>query len=216
MGLTAVVLIYSPAGKRSGAHMNPAITLGFLRLAKIQPWDALFYMAGQFIGGAVGVFISALLLGHKVIADAAVNYIVTIPGIWGTGVAWLAEFAISFLLMGTVLLVNQFPKLSRFTGWFAGALIVLFVMFEAPISGFGMNPARTFGSAIMANIWTAGWIYFTAPVLGMLAGIEIHHIFIAEYHLLCPRLNHSSHGDKIHPCVCLAKGDGNRDNSING
>src|SRR5260370_22978496 len=51
MGLTAVALIYSPWGRRSGAHMNPAVTLSFLRLGKIAPTDAVFYIFPQFIGG---------------------------------------------------------------------------------------------------------------------------------------------------------------------
>src|SRR6187200_941049 len=63
MGLTAVAIIYSPWGQRSGAHMNPAVTLTFLRLGKVTPWDAAFYIASQFIGGICGVVLSKLLLG---------------------------------------------------------------------------------------------------------------------------------------------------------
>src|SRR5713101_2658420 len=55
MGLTAIALIYSPWGRRSGAHMNPAVTLSFLRLGKIAPSDAVFYIFAQFIGGTLGV-----------------------------------------------------------------------------------------------------------------------------------------------------------------
>ncbi len=216
MGLTAVILIYSPLGKRSGAHMNPAFTLGFLRLAKIQRLDALGYMIGQFVGGGIGVLISQLILGHHVIASSEVNFIVTIPGVWGTGIAWLGEFTISFLLMAMVLAVNQSARLAPLTGCFAGMLITLFVMFEAPLSGFSMNPARTFGSAVLAHVWTAWWIYFTAPVLGMLAGIEIHRIFAGEFVVLCPKLNHSRHHHSLHPCGCLANNAVPDDNLNNG
>ncbi len=151
MGATAVLLIYSPIGKRSGAHMNPAFTIGFLRLAKIRLPDAVGYIAGQFIGGAAGVYAAILMLGHQVMASSAVNYVVTVPGIWGTNIAWLGEFTIAFLMMATVLAVNQIPRLAPWTGCFAGMLIVLFVLFEAPLSGFSMNPARTFGSAVPAG-----------------------------------------------------------------
>jgi aquaporin Z len=62
MGLTAVANIYSPWGRRSGAHLNPATTLTFWRLGKVRGWDASFYTAAQFAGGIVGaVFICALL-----------------------------------------------------------------------------------------------------------------------------------------------------------
>lgn len=216
MGTTAVILIYSPLGKRSGAHMNPAFTLSFLRLAKIRRLDALGYIIGQFVGGCVGVLVSKMILGHHVIASSEVNFIVTIPGIWGNGVAWLGEFTISFLLMAMVLGVNQSARLAPLTGCFAGLLIVLFVMFEAPISGFSMNPARTFGSAALANVWTSVWIYFTAPILGMLAGIEIHRVFAGEFAVLCPKLNHSRHHHSLQPCDCLANNAAADDNLTTG
>ena len=62
MGLTAIALIHSPWGKRSGAHMNPAVTLTFLRLGKVARWDAAFYILAQFAGGWLGVQCAAVLL----------------------------------------------------------------------------------------------------------------------------------------------------------
>ena len=61
MGGTAVALIFSPIGKRSGAHMNPAITFTFFRLGKIAPWDAFFYVFAQFLGGIAGVLVVAVV-----------------------------------------------------------------------------------------------------------------------------------------------------------
>ena len=63
MGATAIAIIYSPIGQRSGAHFNPAVTLTFWRLSKVEHWDAFFYGLFQFIGGTIGVLLSALLLG---------------------------------------------------------------------------------------------------------------------------------------------------------
>ena len=83
MGLSAILIIRSPMGKRSGAHFNPAITLTYLRLSKITIWDATFYVVFQFLGGIFGVAISWLLLGKR-LADPAVDYAVTVPGIYGT------------------------------------------------------------------------------------------------------------------------------------
>ena len=79
MGLTAAALIYSPLGQRSGAHMNPALTLTFLRLGKIKPIDALGYVAAQFAGGAAGIAAAVWLL-QGLPADPSVNFIVTMPG----------------------------------------------------------------------------------------------------------------------------------------
>ena len=202
MGSTAVILIYCPWGKRSGAHFNPAFTLSFLWLGKIKAYDALGYVIGQFVGGTLGVLYSALVFG-SVVQDPSVRYVVTVPGIWGIGGAWGGEFVISFILVATVLLLNKFPKLVKLTGVFIGMLIVVFVTFEVPLSGFSMNPARTFSSAIVADVWTAWWIYYTAPVLGMLAAVEVHRLFATDPSRLCLRLNHSKIIPTLHPCHCL-------------
>lgn len=63
IGMALALLIQSPWRKRSGAHMNPAITLAFLRLKKIQPWDALFYVLAQITGGTLGVVLVAFFTG---------------------------------------------------------------------------------------------------------------------------------------------------------
>ena len=99
MGLTAIALIYSPWGQRSGAHMNPAVTLAFLRLRKISRRDAVMYIAAQFIGGTLGILLVKALC-QSAFAEAPVSYVVTIPGPQGTWLAFAAEFAISAVLMG--------------------------------------------------------------------------------------------------------------------
>ena len=154
MGLTAIGIIYSPWGQRSGAHMNPAVTLTFLSLGKIAPWDALFYVLFQFLGGIAGVLLASVLIGPP-LQHSAVNYVVTAPGPAGPRVAFVAEFVISMLMMSTVLWVSNSRRLSRFTPLFAGTLVATFITFEAPLSGMSMNPARTFGSAFPAGEWTA-------------------------------------------------------------
>src|SRR5688572_16679949 len=122
MGLTAIALIYSPWGQRSGAHMNPATTLTFLRLAKVMPWDAALYILAQFVGGVCGVLFSKLLLG-AIIAHPSVSYVATVPGPVGVGVAFIAEAAIACGMMLMVLFVTNTPGIARFTGLFAGALV---------------------------------------------------------------------------------------------
>ncbi len=166
MGLTAVALIYSPWGKRSGAHMNPAVTLTFLRLQKIAPWDAVYYVLAQFLGGLAGVQLAVALL-RDAFAEAPVRYAVTLPGSQGVTAAFAAEVTISALLMGVILLLSNAPRYARFTGLCAGAMVAVYITFEAPLSGMSMNPARSFASAFPIRLWQDLWIYFTAPVLGM-------------------------------------------------
>jgi len=189
MGLTAVGIIFSPWGKQSGAHMNPSVTLAFFRLGKIAPWDAVFYILAQFVGGVVGVGLMAVLLG-AVLAHPTVNYVVTVPGAAGPGVAFLAEFVIAFGLMLVVLIVSNSRRLAPLTGVFAGALVAIYISTEAPLSGMSMNPARTFGSALSAQVWTEGWLYFIAPLLGMLLAAELYVRWSGFDRVMCAKLHH--------------------------
>jgi aquaporin Z len=200
MGLTAIALIYSPLGKRSGAHLNPSVTLAFLRLGKIEPWDAVFYIAAQFIGGALGVLLVAEVAGMMLIGDAAVNYAVTLPGAPGRWVALCAELAISFGLMLMVLTVSNRRALNRYTGLFAGTLVALYITFEAPLSGMSMNPARTLASALPADVWSDVWIYFVAPPLGMLLAAEVYLLWRGEGSILCCKLHHENDSRCIFRC----------------
>ena len=167
MGLTCIALIYSPLGARSGAHMNPAVTLTFLRLGKIAPRDAAGYVTAQFAGGFAGIAAATWLLGGLP-AHPSVNYVATVPGMGGATVAFAAEVVISFLMMSLVLGMSNTPRLARFTGIGAGTLVATYIIVEAPLSGMSMNPARTLGSNALASVLSPLWIYFTAPPLGML------------------------------------------------
>jgi aquaporin Z len=196
MGLTAVGIIYSPWGKRSGAHMNPAVTFTFWRLGKVMSWDAFFYVLFQFAGGIGDVMlIHAALRGW--VSHPAVNYAVTQPGDRGILAAFLAEAFISFLLMSVILAISNTEKLARYTGLFAGALVATYITFEAPISGMSMNPARTVGSAFSAHSWTALWIYFAAPTLGMLLAAELYVRLRGARAVHCAKLHHQNR----HRCI---------------
>lgn len=191
MGLTAVGIIYSPWGKQSGAHINPSITLTFWRLGKIQNWDTFFYLVAQFAGALVGVATAAVLFG-KTIAGPNVRYVVTVPGDAGAMVAFAAEFLMAFGMMSMVLHASNHPRLSRLTGVFAGLLVATYITVAAPFSGMSMNPARTLGSALPARIFTALWIYFTAPPLGMLCAAQVYLWRKGQAAVDCCKLHHNN------------------------
>ena len=193
MGATAIAIIFSPFGKRSGAHINPSVTLTFLRLGKIAPSDAAFYTLFQFIGGVLGVVIASSVFGLT-LAQHSVNYAVTVPGQWGTTAAFAAEMVISFLQMSIVLLVSNNKRLSRWTGIFAGIAVASYITFESPLSGMSMNPARTLGSATLAHVWTSLWIYFVAPPLGMLLAAEVYTKVKHTRQVACAKFHH--HNDQ--------------------
>lgn len=199
MGSTAIAIIFSPLGKRSGAHFNPAVTLTFLRLGKVKPWDAAFYTVFQFVGGVTGVLIASLTLG-RLVAHQSVNYAATLPGPAGPLPAFLAEVLITFILMTVILNVSNTKRLSRWTGLFAGALVATYITIESPISGMSMNPARTFGSASIGQLWTSLWIYFTAPPLGMLLAAEVYQHVNAARAIACAKLHHHNSTRCIFRC----------------
>ncbi len=194
MGLTAIVLIYSPWGQRSGAHMNPSVTLTFYRLGKMRTGEAVFYILAQFAGGISGVWIAARILGSR-IGQPTVQYAATYPGKMGTALAAAGEFVIAFLLMSMVLHISNQPKLSRFTGLFAGLLVATYITFESPYSGMSMNPARTFASALASGIWTGYWIYLVVPPLAMLSAAELYTRTGSGRHVSCCKLYHNPQKD---------------------
>jgi aquaporin Z len=197
MGFTAVSIISSPWGQRSGAHMNPALTLTFLSLGKIAGWDALFYVIAQFAGGVAGVLLSATVLGPPL---ARVQFVATVPGPEGPWVAFLAEFAISFLLVSVVLNVSNSKRLTRFTPWVAGFLVATFIGLESPLSGMSMNPARTVGSAFSAGIWTAMWVYFVAPTFAMLSAGQVYRHWRGAHRVFCAKYHHHNNQRCIFRC----------------
>lgn len=199
MGLTAVAIIYSPWGKQSGAHLNPAVTLTFYRLGKVERMDAFFYVVAQTFGGLVGVLLSVAAIGMA-IEHPAVNYVVTVPGATGVPIAFFSEAVISFGLMFTVLLVSNHRRLNVLTGVTAGCLVALYISIEAPYSGMSMNPARTFASAFPAHLWTSFWIYLTAPQLGMLAAAEVYVRLQGLKQVYCAKLHHQNRTRCIFRC----------------
>jgi aquaporin Z len=172
MVATALVIFYSPFTAPSGSHINPAVTITFLRLNKMCRYDALFYIIFQFIGGTFAVYVMAALLGN-VLTKAPVNYAVTVPGKFGITAAAITEYIIAIIMMTMVLFTSQHHTLKKYTRIIAACFVCLNVIVAGPISGFGMNPARSFASAFPAHIYTAFWIYMLIPFAGMLSAAEI-------------------------------------------
>jgi aquaporin Z len=207
MGATAVALIYSPWGRRSGAHMNPAVTLTYLTLKRIRAADALFYCVAQTMGGTAGVLLVWAVTGNA-FSSPEVNFVATLPGPQGPIIAFLAELGISALLILTVLELSARPKLAPYTGLVAGLLITAFITFEAPLSGMSMNPARSFASAAPSGLWQHFWIYLVAPPLGMVTAALLRQKLSVQAG--CAKLVHTDTVRCIHcgyvPQTPVAKG----------
>jgi len=207
MGLTAIAIIYSGWGKRSGAHINPSTTLTFYRLGKIGGPDAVFYAAAQFVGAVAGCLLVGLAIPGPA-SHPAVGFAATMPSEGNpVATAFAAEVLITFVLMTVVLAVANDPRTNRHTGLAAGICVALFITFEAPISGMSMNPARSFGSAVSSGRFENLWIYFVAPPLGMLAAAEARLRSRGIHSILCAKLHHDNGARCIFRCaypVCSA------------
>lgn len=187
MGLTAIALVYSPWGRRSGAHNNPCVTLTFWALGRIKGCDVLGYITAQFLGAVLGTVVVAMLLGEAFVMRPVLA-VTTIPGPLGVGSALVAEICISFLLIISVLFMSH-GGAKAWTGVLAGILVALFIMVESPLSGMSMNPARTLGSALVGGIYDGLWLYFVAPPLGMLGAAWLFSRVIVHHHG-CAKMYH--------------------------
>ena len=95
-------------------------------------------------------------------------------------------------MMLMVLFVTNTPSIARFTGLLAGTLVFLCITVEAPLSDMSINPARTVASALPSGIWTSAWIYFAAPVFGMLLAAQVYRGVSGSSPLACPKLQHGT------------------------
>lgn len=167
LGGASGLVALTPPGRLSGAHLNPAMSLGFWVLGKMHGRDVAGYIAGQLLGGLLGAFAGGLVFGrlaHEVHTGALHP---------GFGVGWAGtlggELAATFVLSLAVFTFVSHERLARWTPLMATALVGLLVCADGNFSGAGMNPARWFGPATVAAHWPFGWIYTIAPVGGAVA-----------------------------------------------
>jgi aquaporin NIP len=163
-GLVVLAMIYA-VGDVSGAHLNPAVTLGFFAARQIGGrWVAL-YILSQCAGALLASLVLRLLflehatLGATVPAGSALQ-------------SFVLEAILTFILMFVILSVSTGPKEKGvMAGIAVGAVIALEALFGGPISGASMNPARSLGPALVSLRLDSLWVYLTAPVLGAVASV---------------------------------------------
>ncbi len=169
-GLIVMAMIFT-FGHVSGAHINPAISIAFFALGRIDASRLAGYVIAQLAGAALaGVAITAIV-GAKGDAGA------TVPSIHGVSGAFTSELVLTFFLALVVLVVATD---SRAEGSMAAIAVGGYVAMAAtgwgPVAGASMNPARSFGPALAANVWTSHWVYWLAPIAGALLAVAAYHI----------------------------------------
>jgi aquaporin Z len=202
VAITTFLIIRSPFGRRTGAHFNPAVTLAFYWLGRVHRWDAMGYILTQFGGGIAGVLAARRVVGIR-LAGPPVSYMVTLPGSHGNSAAFLGEFLLAALLMGVVLNASNHRLLVRFSPLFVALVTVCYYGFSSSISGFSVNPARSFSSALFAWVWQGIWIYFLAPCLGMLAAAALYIRRAGRDGVHCAKVFHDLHSTCPFTCHFL-------------
>jgi aquaporin Z len=172
-GLIVLAMIYA-VGDVSGAHLNPAVTAGFVAAGRFEARRSLPYLASQF----AGALLASLTLRELFPSHATLG--ATLPA-GGEGQSFVLEVILTALLMFVILSVSTGPKEKGTTAGIAvGAVIGLEAMFAGPICGASMNPARSLAPALVALRLESLWVYLTAPVLGALAGVMAFRVVHAE------------------------------------
>ncbi len=167
-GSTGALIALSPIGKLSGAHINPAVSLGFSLMGKLRPDLALGYVGAQLIGAVLG---SLPLLAWGAMGRSVV-FGVTVPGTgYSTTTALIGEVIGTFVMVALLCVFLGFRELRRFTPGIFPPLYGVMVWLEAPISGTSTNPARSFGPSVVSGVWEGWWIYWLGPAVGMLFAI---------------------------------------------
>jgi aquaporin Z len=172
-GLVIMVMIYA-VGNISGAHFNPAVTLGFLFAGRLDRREVLPYLGSQLVGAVV----AALLLRFLLPAHETLGATLPTRGSWRT---FVMEVVLSFLLMFVILNVSTgHMEKGIMAGVAIGGTVALAAMLGGPVSGASMNPARSLGPALVSGHLQSLWIYLLAPIVGALLAIPLCRIIQGE------------------------------------
>lgn len=167
LGGVGWLVALSPPGKLSGAHINPAVSVGFWALGKMHFRDMIGYIVGQMLGALAGVYIALAVLGS--LARATRNASLQ-PSTAAGGVgAFFGEVGATFLLTLVIFTFVSHTRLHTWTPAAATVVVCILVGIDGSYSGAGMNPARWFGPAFSLWYWALAWVYIAGPLIGAAA-----------------------------------------------
>jgi aquaporin Z len=176
-GSFGALISVSPVGRISGAHINPAVTFGFLLMKKFHARVAIGYVAAQLAGATLG---SLPLLAWGAMGRS-ISFGATLPGAgYATSMVLLGEVLTTFGLIAGLCIFLGTRELRRYTPAMIPFLYAIMVPLEASISGTSTNPARTFGPAVVSGHWQGWWIYWVGPLLGTIAGLLVCSFFASR------------------------------------
>jgi aquaporin NIP len=168
-GLIVLAMI-AATGHISGAHFNPAVTIAFAVTRHFSWRDVLFYIGGQILGAILAALTLRLLVGD--VAQLGVTQ-PTGSVVQSVGI----EIILTAVLMFVIISVATDTKAVGSPAALAiGFTVALDAMWGGPISGASMNPARSFGPALIACVWEHHWVYWVAPIIGAVIGASLYQL----------------------------------------
>jgi aquaporin Z len=160
---TGSLIAVSPLGRRSGAHLNPAVTLAFRITGHVHPHDLAGYWVAQFAGALAGAWLVSVLWGGTA---ASIHFGVTHPGGGLSGAGALGvELLMTAILLVVILAFVSSRRLMRWTPLATWVVVTVLVWQGATHTGTSLNPARSAGPAIIAVDFSDLWVYFAGPLL---------------------------------------------------
>jgi MIP family channel proteins len=162
----AIALLVAGTIKISGGHINPAVTFGAVITGRMKLSTGVLYVAGQIVGAVIG----ALLLEAAVVSQFEGNlgaHALNLDVLDGEEAGLLVEAALTFLLVFTVFATAMDPRgLANLAPVAIGLAILVDHLVGVPLTGASMNPARSFGPALVADFWDDHWVYWLGPLIG--------------------------------------------------
>ena len=162
-----IAMVYA-LGHLSGAHINPAVTLAFWSVRRFAGAEVLPYVAAQCGGAVAASLVLRAALGSVGSAGATLP---ALPLPAAFGVEWLLSFALMFVIMAVATderVADGFAPLA------VGLTVGFCALMGGPLTGASMNPARSFGPAAVAGLWRAHWLYWVAPITGMMTAARAY------------------------------------------
>ena len=166
----AVAMIVAAIGHLSGAHVNPAVTIGFWSVRRFPGREVLPYVAAQCVGAVAASAMLAWLLGTTHGLGE------TIPHL-GLARAFVVEMGftavLGFVIMGVATDARTPPAVAPFA---IGATIFAGALVTGPLTGGSFNPARSLGPSVIGGVWVAHWLYWAAPISGAVLGMRLYEL----------------------------------------
>lgn len=164
----------------SGGHINPAVTLAMVSTGRMEKLLGALYVVTQLLGATLAAFALTLVFPEDATTAASLGATIVASGVT-TLQAILLEAILTFFLVFTVFATGVDTKGPRVGGFAIGLVLVFDILVGGPLTGASMNPARSFGPALVANIWDNHVVYWIGPILGaVLAGLLYEHVYLRK------------------------------------